>query len=130
MSSTRSIQTRRQIGEGRIGCIFWALLLGAVAYVGWQMVPVKMKSVDLEQFMVRTAERASLQQRNTERALRAAIMNEADELNLPLEDDNLFIQRTGARITIEASYTVPINLIVTTWDWEIEHKVTRSIMRI
>ena len=130
MRQTRTLQRLRQAGEGKIGCIFWLILLLAVGYVSWQMVPVKMKSVDLEQFMVRAAERASLQQRNTEKALRTAIMNEADELNLPLENDNLKIQRSGARITVEASYTVPINFIVTTWDWEIKHKVVRSIMRV
>lgn len=130
MNATRSIRTRRQRGEGRIGCIFWTVLVVGFAYIAWQMVPVKAKSVDLEQFMARAAERSSLQARDTEKALRAAIMKEADELNLPLEDEKLFIKRTGARITIEASYTVPINLVVTTWNWEINHKVVRSIMRI
>lgn len=130
MNPTRSIRSLRQTGESRIGCIFWLLVLAAVAYVSWQMVPVKMKSIDLEQFMGRVAERASLQQRDTEKALRVAIMQQADELNLPLEEENLVVERTGARITIEASYTVAIDLVVTTWDWEIEHKVVRSVMRI
>ncbi len=57
-------------------------------------------------------------------------MDEADQLNLPLKEEDLFVTRTGARITIEASYTVPINLIVTTWDWKLTHKVQRSIMRV
>ena len=130
MSQTRSIQHLRQIGESKIGCIFWLVVLGYVAFVSWQMVPVKMKSVDLDQFIVRTAERASLEQRNTEKTLRTAIMKEADELNLPLKADDLSVKRTGARITVEASYTVPINLVVKTWDWEITHKVQRSIIRV
>lgn len=130
MSPTRSIRTLRQFGESRIGCIFWLLVLLGVGYVSWQMVPVKMKSVDFEQTMVRLAERASLQHRNTEKRLHTALMAEADELKLPLEAENLRIKRTGARVTIEASYVVPINLIVTTWDWELKHKIERSIMRI
>ena len=130
MSQTRSIHRLRQIGESKIGCIFWLVVLGYFAFVSWQMVPVKMKSVDLDQFIVRTAERASLQQRNTERAVHAAIMKEADELNLPLTKENLSVKRTGARITVEATYTVPINLVVKTWDWEITHKIQRSIIRV
>lgn len=130
MSPTRSIRHRRQVGESKIGCIFWTVLAILFAYVSWQMVPVKMKSVDLEQFMVRTAERSSLSARHSEKRIREAIMNEADELKLPLKSEDLLITRTGARVRIEAHYTVQINFFVTTWDWKLSHKVERSIMRI
>lgn len=128
--TTRCSARLRQRGESRIGCIFWLLVLLGFAGVCWQMVPVKMKSLDLDQTMIRLAERASLQQRNTEKQLRTAILQAADELGLPLEDDNLIVRRTGARVSIEASYTVPINLLVTTWDWKVTHKIERSIMRV
>lgn len=121
---------RRQAGEGRIGCVFWTVAVVFFAYVAWQMVPVKMKSVDLEQFMVRSAERASIQARNTEKALRAAILQEAESLDLPLQEENLTVVRTGSRVKIHASYTVPIHLVVTTWDWTITHSVERNILRI
>ena len=89
-----------------------------------------MKAIDLEQFMVRQAERASLQMRDTEKRLKSNIMAQADELDLPLDKDNLEVTRSGARIRIRASYTVPINLVVTTWEWKIEHRVDRNVMRI
>ena len=121
---------RRQAGEGKIGCIFWTVLLVFFLYVSWQVVPIKMKSIDLEQFMVRQAERASLQMRDTEKRLKSNIMAQADELDLPLDKDDLEVTRSGARIRIKASYTVPINLVVTTWEWKIEHQVDRNVMRI
>ena len=130
MSPTQSIRSRRQVGESKIGCIFWLLLLGFGAYVAWQMVPVQMKSVDLDQFMVRAAERASLQSLHNEKAIRDAIMTQADELKLPLQKEDLFVKRTGARITIKATYEVPINLVVTTWNWKLSHSVERAIMRV
>ena len=130
MSPMRSIQSRRQLGESRIGCIFWLLVVFFAGYVAWQMVPIQMKAVDMDQFIVRAVERASLQSRNNEKMLRKAIMQNADELKLPLKDEDLFIKRTGARINVKAKYTVPINLIVKTWNWELTHDVERAIMRI
>ena len=130
MSPTRSIRFRRQVGESRIGCIFWLIVVFFAGYVCWQMVPIQMKSVDMNQFIVRAVERSSIQARNNDKALRKAIMDQADELKLPLKNEDLFIKRTGARINVRATYTVPINLIVTTWNWELKHDVERAVMRI
>ena len=121
---------RPQRGEGKIGCIFWTLALVFFGYVAWQGVPVKMKTIDLEQFVVRQAESASLQGHNTVRQLTANILRQAEELDLPLEKDNLEVTRNGSRIRVKAHYTVPINLFVTTYDWVIRIEVERRMMRI
>ena len=36
-----------QSGEGKIGCIFWLLVLGVAAMAAFKMVPVRMASAEL-----------------------------------------------------------------------------------
>jgi hypothetical protein len=43
-------------------------------------------------------------------ALHAAVMSKADELFLPVEDDQVTVERDGFRTIIEADYTQPIEL--------------------
>ena len=124
-----NVRFRPQRGEGKIGCIFWTALLIFFAYVAWQVVPVKMRSIDFDQFLVRQAEAASVQSR-AERRLKANVMAYADELRLPLAEDDLVVKRTGARIRVTATYTVQIKLFVTTYDWVITHDIERRMMRV
>ena len=41
----------RQRGEGNLGCILWAVVVVVVAHVAWTMVPVKIASAQLSDFM-------------------------------------------------------------------------------
>ncbi|MDX1581964.1 MAG: hypothetical protein R3338_00015 [Thermoanaerobaculia bacterium] len=109
------IRRTRQLGEGQAGCIFSLLLLLAVAFIAYKMIPVKVKAAEFRQELVDEAKSGSLR---TNKQIRANLMDKAEDLGLPLEENNLRISRSRSHITIEATYTVPVEFPGFTHMWE------------
>ena len=86
----------RQRGEGRVGCLFWAVVFAVVALIGVKAVPVKYKSSQLFDFM---DEQAKFAQQTTPDAMKKAILRKARELQLPLDPKKLTVSKQGGRIT-------------------------------
>ena len=118
--------TRRrfQAGEGKIGCIFWLLVVGALALVGWKMIPVKVATSELYDFMVEQAKWAGS---TPPEQLQKGIVAEAKRLNLPVEAENVRVVSEGGRIKMSARFTVPIDFPVRTYDWDFNLEVDRPI---
>lgn len=112
-------------GEGRIGCIFWMLVLIVGLVVAWEMVPIKMRSVELYDFMEDQASVATYDQ-NTE-AIKKRILAKAAELDIPLDKDTLLVERIGDRIRMRAVYTLPAEFPGYTYNWEFEHEIDRPL---
>ena len=111
-------------GEGRIGCILWLLVLLAFALVCWRAIPIKIASVELKDFMedqARVAERSSPDQ------IRNRIVKRAEELQLPLIKKNVKVQKRGGRVIMECTYTVPLDLVVHTYNWKFNQIVNRPV---
>ena len=117
--------TRGQAGEGRIGCIFWLLVLALGAMVAWEMVPIKMKSAELYDFMEDQAGVATYS-RDVE-AIKKRILAKAYELDIPLDKDHLLVSREGDRIRMRASYTIPAEFPGYTYNWKFEHAIDRNL---
>lgn len=109
---------RGERGEGRIGCIFWLAVLVVGAVIAWEMVPVKIRSAQLYDFMIDQASVATYN-RDTE-ALRKRILARARDLDLPLTKENLYVERRGDSIRMRATYTVPVEFPGYTYDWQFE----------
>ncbi len=110
-----------------MGCIFWLVLVGFGAYVALQIIPAKMNAAELEKFMTGQAEQngeAPLEK------IRENVIRRIQDLNLPLERSAVKVERGGGRLKISYPYTVPINLVVTTWDMEFNVAVDRPIFII
>ena len=60
--------------------------------------------------------------------IQANVLREIKELGLPVDKKAIHVQRVGGRIRINYSYSVPINLVVTTYDWLFEIKVDRPVI--
>ena len=108
---------RSQRGDTKLGCLFWLALVAAAGYVGWQVIPVKIQQVELANHIRHRSERTRPRPEYV-KVLRREILGKAEELELPLDPETLKITATARRIRVECSYTVPINLIVYTWNWE------------
>lgn len=108
---------RLQSGEGQMGCIISLLILLAVAFVAFKMVPVKVKAAEFRQELVDEAKSGSLRK---DKEIRANLMSKADELGLPLKEQDLSITRSRSNITIAAHYTVPIEFPGYTYMWRFE----------
>ena len=116
-----------QRGEGKAGCIFWLAVLAAFIYIAYQAVPAKVNISDLEEFMTRQAESAgsaSAQQ------IKDNILARAKDLELPVDKNNLSVEKAAGRIVISCEYQVPISLLVYTYNWQIKHKIDRPVFVI
>ena len=115
----------REAGEGRLGCIIWSLLLVAVIVVAWQMVPVKVRTAELHDYMIDEANFAA--QRSAER-MKTRIIERAEELDLPVGPKNLTVNKQRERVHMHTEYTVVVEFpFGFTYDWEFEHDVDRPI---
>lgn len=112
-------------GEGRIGCIFWLLVLIVGALIAWEVVPIKMKSVEFHDFIEDQAAVATYS-RDAE-AMKKRILAKASELDIPLDKDKLEVTRIGDRIRIKASYTIPAEFPGYTHYWKFEHEIDRNL---
>ena len=113
------IRRRSQKGDSKIGCLFWLVVVAFAGYVLWQVVPAKVQSVELKNFMVHESERTRKGDKALE-ILRRRVIERAEELEIPLDPGNLMVKQTARKTSIECSYSVPINLIFTDWNWDIK----------
>lgn len=117
--------TRGQAGEGRIGCIFWLLVLVVGVVIAWEMVPIKMRSAQLYDFMEDQAAIATYS-RDSE-AIKKRILAKASELDIPLDKDHLEVTRQGDRIRMRATYTIPAEFPGYTYNWNFRHEIDRNL---
>jgi hypothetical protein len=109
---------RGQRGEGQLGCIVGLIILIAASYIAFKMVPVKVRAADLRQEIVDVARSAGVYK---EPEIRKRIMAKAEELELPLDPDDLEVVRKSDRVYIEANYTVPVEFPGYTYQWHFKH---------
>lgn len=115
---------RSQSGEGQGGCIFSLLILLAVAFVCYKMIPVKVKAAEFRQELVDEAKSGSLR---TDKQIRANLMQKADDLGLPLKEQDLKISRNRSQITVSAEYVVPVDFPGYTYMWEFDPDYTTPL---
>ncbi len=111
-------------GEIKLGCLVWMALGLLFAYGAYQAVPAMAKKAELEEFMTRQAERAADTPMQT---IEKNVAARARDLELPVDPKQVSAQRVGGRVRIQCSYTMPINLFFTTYDWDFEIKVDRPV---
>ena len=113
-----------QKGEGKLGCILWTAALALAILIAWKMIPVKLASVELYDFMIEQAKFAGGER---PKVLEERILRKAKELDLPLEKKRLKVERVGDSIRMRAQYTVPVEFPGYTYQWEFNHEVDRPI---
>jgi hypothetical protein len=115
---------RSQAGQGKIGCVFWVLAFAIVAMIGYKMLPIKVQSSEFADFLEEQAKWVG--NRSTE-DIKKAVMIKAGELNLPVKDENVVVQRDRDRIKMEVTYVVPVEFPGYTYNWQFHHMVDRPI---
>lgn len=111
-------RNRGERGEGRFGCLVGLVLLLAAGLIAYRMIPVKVKSADLRDTVIDEAKSAG---RHGDKAIRKAILLKAEQLDLPVEDDNIKIKRANNYIRIDVRYTVPVEFPGYTYNWDFRH---------
>lgn len=113
-----------QAGEGVAGCLFWLAILGILLLVGFKMAPVKIDSSKLYDFMV---EQAKFAGRTPVETIKSRVLAKARELELPVAERNVVVEKEGGRIRVRCTYTVPVDFYVYVYSWKFAHDVDRPI---
>lgn len=116
--------SRRERGEGQMGCLVGLILLALAIFVAYKMIPVKVKAAELRQEVVDEAKAAGTH--NDDR-IRAAILAKAKENNLPVAEDNIHIERAHSEITVDVDYVIPIDFPGYTFKWKQHHHAQNPI---
>jgi hypothetical protein len=122
------MRMRRQAGEGVMGCVVWLLILAAIGLVLIKVLPVKIASAELADFMVEQAKFAG--RGTTAAGVQQAIYDKAVALDLPVAKKDIVVRLTGGRIMMKCTYSVPIDLVVYTYVWEFKHEENRPVFII
>ncbi len=116
--------SRRERGEGQLGCLVGLIVLAIGVFIAWKMIPVKVKAADLRQEVVDDAKSAGMM---NDDKIRASILNKARENNLPVTEDNIKIRREHSAISITVDYIVPVEFPGYTYQWHIHHEAQNPI---
>lgn len=116
-----------QGGEGRLGCIFWVVLLAVGIFAASRFVPVKIATAELKDHM---EELAATRPRGTSEDFRNSIYQRAKELNLPVAQKEITVQKDQNRAVMDVIFTVPIDFAVYTYQWKVSLHVDRPIFII
>jgi hypothetical protein len=111
-------------GSGNLGCILWVVALVLGILIAWKVIPVKIASAQLYDFM---EEVTKFSARTPPEELKKQIVTKAATLDLPVNKDNIKVQRIGDSIRLEVSYTVPLEFPGYTYNWDFHHQIERSI---
>jgi len=112
-------------GEGNLGCILWVLLLAVAVLLAWKLIPVKVNSAELYDYMDELARFSAGKEPPEE--IKKKILARANELRLPLDKDHVTVERAGDRIRMSVDYTVPVDFPGYTYMWHFQHELDRPI---
>ena len=110
----RATVQQSESGRGYLGLIITLLVLGAVAFVAVQAVPVYVHNFELEQSARDLAEQVAANRVPLD-AVTSAITNRAADLDLPVAFQDVSAAIDGGMVRVRIQYTVPIDLKVYTW---------------
>ena len=115
---------RGERGEGRLGVFVWLAIFASAIFFAVKTVPVKVAVYEFndycEQEIRMTATRGS--SRISAEEIRKKILDKALELEIPLDKQQVKIQKQRNKITAQVDFQVTIDLAVYQWVWDYKEK--------
>jgi len=112
VSPGRRLSWSHETGRASLRGLIALLLVGAVVYVGFKLLPVYTATYQFHDAMRDEILDAASRRRATDDNIRQSLLEQAAELGLPVVHKSIAIRRPGRRyIVIEVDYTVSIEFI-------------------
>jgi hypothetical protein len=92
------------------------IFLALVVHTAYVFIPVYIAVYDFDSQVEKEANYGATK---TNEAIEKGLLGYAAERNLPIKKENLRITRGQSRITIAASYMVPVKTLLYTYPWNI-----------
>lgn len=118
-------KSKSQLGEGQAGCIISLLILLAVGFFAYKIIPPKLKAAEMRQFVIDEGKSAGL--RKGDKHIRANIMDMADELEIAVDPKDLKIRRARGKIYIDIDYVIPVELPGYTHNYHFHHETANPL---
>ena len=115
---------RPGLGEGKLGCIIWAVVLLVAGLVAFKALPVKLNAMELYDYM---DDQARFGARVSSNTLKARVLKKAKELELPVGPKDLTVSKAGGTIRMRCSFTVPVDIVGFTYNWDFNLEVDRQV---
>ena len=113
-------------GEGKIGCIFWSLAGLLFVLVAVKVVPIKIATMKLEDFMIELA--MSPRARTADNGFfEREIHNKSKLLDLEIPRKQIRAKKYPERVVMDVEFTVPVDIISFTFDWDVKIHVDRDV---
>jgi hypothetical protein len=117
---------RREIGAGNVGCMVGLALLAVAVIIAMKVIPTRVAVAELQDYCEKEGERASLP-RNSDELIADRILIKAQESNLPVSKEDIQVHRDTSMIHIDVKYRVVLDMLVYKYNWDVEHKVDRTL---
>ncbi|HET8798004.1 MAG TPA: hypothetical protein VFO89_09955 [Thermoanaerobaculia bacterium] len=113
------LRKRRERGEGQFGCLVGLALLLVAGLIAYKMIPVKVKAAEMRDVVYDEAKSGG---QHSNAQIVKSILNKAEQLELPVKESDVKVDRTNASIRVEVRYTVPVEFPGYTYQWDFHHK--------
>ena len=104
----------RDSGEGRFKGFLSLAFIAVVIFAGVKIIPVYVNAFELQDYL-RSQTPFWLTQHATAESIRNNILAKAQDLNLPVSADNLTLEVSAMKVSVNIEYAVPVNLVVYIW---------------
>jgi hypothetical protein len=118
------LRKRSQRGEGQFGCLVGLALLLVAALVAYKMIPIKVKAAEMRDIVSDEAKSAG---QHSNGQMMKAILAKAEQLELPVKESDVRIERARDTIRVDVTYVVPVEFPGFTYNWDFHHKVESPI---
>ena len=112
------------LGEGKLGCILWLVVLGLAGLIAYEAIPVKLASSQLYDYM---DDQARFGARTPSGAIKTRILKRAKDLELPVTERDVTVKKSGGVIRMTCKFTVPVKILGYTYNWDFDLVVDRQI---
>jgi hypothetical protein len=117
-------RNHRERGEGQAGCLVGLVFLLLAGLVAWKVIPVKVKAAEMRDTVVDEAKSAGT---HRDGQIMRAILRKAEDLELPISEEDVQIDRGRNDIKIEVAYTVPVEFPGYTYNWDFHIKAENPL---
>ncbi len=91
-------------------------ILGSALYAAWLVFPVYFANYQLEDAMDSAARFGYMDRSKTDQDIRDSVLKEARSLNIPIQPEQIQVQRTGTELLVWGDYTVHVDMPVHPFD--------------
>jgi hypothetical protein len=91
---------------------FWIFFLAASVYTVWRVVPSYVANYALENTIDTAARFGAMEPGRSEDELRNRVLQEAQSLHIPLQAEQVYVQRIPNDVLIWGDYTIHVDLPV------------------